>query len=1351
MSIHDAKMHLKRSHPLLGAVLLGAVLLGALWPVAFGEWRLGASQVHAQSLSEAYVSISGSDVNTCATPQSPCRTIQAAIGKTAAGGAVHVGPGAYNENIQMKSGVSVIGAGPTNTSIVGAASVSGVVQFSNVTNALLQGFRITVATPIQGTDRGVNFTGSTDRTAILRNNIIQFTQYGIFIWTPSAPTIENNTLVGEPDEQGIYIGNSATTPLIRNNIITGYSIGIHVVAGTAAPTPIILYNDLWNNTENYRSYPNQTGTAGNISTDPAFVNTAARDFHLRNTSPSSPAIDAGDPSSPYNREPGPNGGRINMGAYGNTVEAATTPVDTKLITFETPTLGGDSSRVIDPYVDSATGVVFQREGNPGVNYVVGLVKNSGTSACVDPADANQKLGIGIDNGAVGFASTEVRATFPTLLNPPVTVSVLFQTGAGQPLRIRLFGATGNEVASNTETSGPANGTCGMPGDPRARTAVTVISAQPVAYAVIDMAAATVSRVFVLDDFRFASAGTHSISHVGLTPASPANLVFNQYVNLTFDYSTTWAPGVYIWARPMSGGALTPNYGAHASPRYSVGSGSGSGFFTISSGNAIVDSIRFEMWDPDQTQLLLETFIPVDYRFSNGCYQLTRAHSGAGSDPVATPAKSTYCVGDGQYLAGDAVNLSASPAAGWQVGSWSGTSNDASTAAANSLVMPARNHTASVAYVPICYALTLAHSGAGSDPVATPTGSSGCPAGRYRANESISVNAVAAPGWWIGGWIGASDDAATTPTNVLTMPAADHKVIVKYRSICYSLTLTHSGSGSDPAASPAQSATCPPGQYLAGDPIGLHAAPVVDWRVAGWSGVIETTNTSTDNSLFMPAQSHVVNVTYAQISSAVTGDAYEEDNLCTQARTINADGVSQEHSLHQAGDMDWVRFTAAANVPYRIEVNIPTGSLADVGLSVYDQCEGGPLDEFDAAFTPGARLDFTPATTTPVYVRLSNQDPQVGGANVTYQVAVRSLQAETAQTNRAMILVGGGLAAPDRLQSNINYVTEAVYAHFRANGLGAENIIFLTNDANIAMRTGPATVDALQSAITQWAKQRLTVGGTLTLYLMDHGESDIFYLNNANGHVLTPPQLDGWLDELETAIPEIKITVIIEACYSGSFIEGEQSISKDEPGRLVLTSTGAKLLAYASASGAYFSDFMLASLEQGYSMHSSFKATYAVVREMSNLRQEPQLDGNGNGIANESADIVLASRGVSGAGSEGWAPYIVSVQAPQTIENHSGALQAVVRDDKKVRRVWAIITPPSYQPPQTSAELVAETLPTLLLLEQGNDAFSALYTGFDEPGLYRIAVYAEDEDNLVTLPTFVEVTTGSRMLMPLVFR
>jgi hypothetical protein len=36
----------------------------------------------------------------------------------------------------------------------------------------------------------------------------------------------------------------------------------------------------------------------------------------------SPCIDAGDPNSPVGDEPEPNGGRINMGAYGGTIEAS---------------------------------------------------------------------------------------------------------------------------------------------------------------------------------------------------------------------------------------------------------------------------------------------------------------------------------------------------------------------------------------------------------------------------------------------------------------------------------------------------------------------------------------------------------------------------------------------------------------------------------------------------------------------------------------------------------------------------------------------------------------------------------------------------------------------------------------------------------------------------------------------------------------------------------------------------------------------------------------------------------------------------------------------------------------------
>ena len=57
---------------------------------------------------------------------------------------------------------------------------------------------------------------------------------------------------------------------------------------------------------------------GNLTTDPLFVDLAAGDVHLL---PTSPAIDAGDPASPFDREPKPNGGRVDQGRYGDTAGA----------------------------------------------------------------------------------------------------------------------------------------------------------------------------------------------------------------------------------------------------------------------------------------------------------------------------------------------------------------------------------------------------------------------------------------------------------------------------------------------------------------------------------------------------------------------------------------------------------------------------------------------------------------------------------------------------------------------------------------------------------------------------------------------------------------------------------------------------------------------------------------------------------------------------------------------------------------------------------------------------------------------------------------------------------------------
>ncbi|MCJ7777467.1 MAG: hypothetical protein MUP16_04045, partial [Sedimentisphaerales bacterium] len=75
---------------------------------------------------------------------------------------------------------------------------------------------------------------------------------------------------------------------------------------------------------------------GNLNKDPCFADPNNGDYHLKSQAGrwdansaswvkddvTSPCIDAGDPASPIGLEPFPNGGIINMGAYGGTAEAS---------------------------------------------------------------------------------------------------------------------------------------------------------------------------------------------------------------------------------------------------------------------------------------------------------------------------------------------------------------------------------------------------------------------------------------------------------------------------------------------------------------------------------------------------------------------------------------------------------------------------------------------------------------------------------------------------------------------------------------------------------------------------------------------------------------------------------------------------------------------------------------------------------------------------------------------------------------------------------------------------------------------------------------------------------------------
>ena len=322
----------------------------------------------------------------------PFTSIQAAITASVAGDNVQVAPGTYAENLSMKSGVNVVGAGADQTTISGTADVNGVVHFNSVSNAELAGFKITVATPSAGVDRGVVFEGSTTSTALLKRNVITGVQYGAFVWSPSLPTIINNTFASDgTDEQGIYIGNLATDPVVRNNIITNYSLaGIHVVDGTNTPTPVIEYNDVHGNGTNYRTYPDQTSINGNISSDPLYV--SSTDFHLQ---AGSPAIDAGDPSTLD-----PDGTVADLGAFPTVAPPVTYFVD------DDNAPGPGTGTDVDPFVSIQDAINAAVSGDtvqvaPGL-YNENIQMKSGVSVLGTGADDTKLVGIASADGVVKF-------------------------------------------------------------------------------------------------------------------------------------------------------------------------------------------------------------------------------------------------------------------------------------------------------------------------------------------------------------------------------------------------------------------------------------------------------------------------------------------------------------------------------------------------------------------------------------------------------------------------------------------------------------------------------------------------------------------------------------------------------------------------------------------------------------------------------------------------------------------------------------------------------------------------------------------------------------------------------------
>ncbi len=249
---------------------------------------------------------------------------------------------------------------------------------------------------------------------------------GIHNISTSAPTVTNCTFEGNSAavDGGAIASLSSANPTVKNCILWGNTAG-----GAGAQ----IYNDA-SVTVTYSCVQGGWAGTGNIDADPLFANGVGDDYHLKSImgrwtagpvwvvdAVHSPCIDAGDPASAYNNEPASNGGRINMGVYGNTAQASKTSPKIALSTASLSplvTVGGNAASQSFTVTNSGAGTL---------NYTIAddaawldCAPNSGDSTgeadTIDVTYTTSALAIGIYNATITVSD-------PGATNNPQTITV----------------------------------------------------------------------------------------------------------------------------------------------------------------------------------------------------------------------------------------------------------------------------------------------------------------------------------------------------------------------------------------------------------------------------------------------------------------------------------------------------------------------------------------------------------------------------------------------------------------------------------------------------------------------------------------------------------------------------------------------------------------------------------------------------------------------------------------------------------------------------------------------------------------------------------------------------------------
>ncbi len=485
-----------------------------------------------------------------------------------------------------------------------------------------------------------------------------------------------------------------------------------------------------------------------------------------------------------------------------------------------------------------------------------------------------------------------------------------------------------------------------------------------------------------------------------------------------------------------------------------------------------------------------------------------------------------------------------------------------------------------------------------------------------------------------------------------------------------------------------------------------------------------------------------------------GDEFEMDDSCASASDIPTTGLSQNHTFHDAGDVDWIRFETVEGETYQLIAEVPYGSSANVVAEVHANCD--VVTYVDQPLSNYVLLNIRARHTGYYWVSLFNDDLDLFGADVAYRVSVSQVR-ESDQG--AVIIVAGRDQANDPLQSNIHDVTDRVYEMFYDEGYAHSQIHYIATDAhpndnpNIQVDYD-ATVANFQTAVLNSILNfdQTNEAESLTIYMMSHGFDDGFYLDDVNDQRVSPEQLNQWLDAVQMGRPNLEINVIIDACYAGSFVnDSNETIAGTN--RVIIGSSPHNSVAWSSFGSSNFSDFFLLGLNQRRSIKEAFLVAQAAVSS-GEVQQLAWINDNGVQLSTKDAvegagDLLAADRYlrdidmpidiVSPLGILGAEPIIDPDSLTVEVVNGVVDIQLSVNADPDgagIGMVEAILYPPSVDVdnPPTSAE-ESPIYPTIQLTDSDGDGTYQGELSLGETGTYQVVIRAqgittEDVDGVV---------------------